>query len=186
VRLAVFFFTKDPVSFLHSKRKVCLVRNTKSKSFTNFLYHLKVSFLVSFLASPALKSNEHDCAIAAARAERKQRSRDLLQEMRDTAFIMNFRGRALSLSELWAEQAGHIPSGTGGMPSGFGECCAPKLLNFCARKGLKPLALVEMWWGRPPPGGGRATKKAYGSCIDKCSHILGFSLCGLVDRPPKD
>ncbi|GAB5356956.1 hypothetical protein AAMO2058_000332600 [Amorphochlora amoebiformis] len=65
-----------------------------------------------------------------------------------------------------------------GMPSGFGECCAPKLLNQAARLGLKPLALAEMWWGKAPPGLGRESGVFYSACQDKCEKLLGFCLCG--------
>ena len=65
--------------------------------------------------------------------------------------------------------------------SGFGDCCAPKLLNFAARHGIRPEAIAEAWWGRAPPGGGRESGVLYDSCEDKCERILGFSLCGLDD-----
>jgi tRNA pseudouridine32 synthase/23S rRNA pseudouridine746 synthase len=34
-----------------------------------------------------------------------------------------------------------------GLPTGSGDCCAPKLLAWAARAGLRPLALAELWWG---------------------------------------
>jgi hypothetical protein len=169
-------------------------------------------FSLSLSRPPLHKSEDRVHDIATARAERKRKSQLLLQEMRDSAHIMNFNGQTFDVSELWCRQAGNQGThddetsvGAGislgllrtetfelrggnplwkslglknGMPSGFGECCAPKLLNYAARKRLKPLSLVEIWWGKSPPGGGKVGMQAYASCSDKCSHILGFSLCG--------
>jgi len=111
--------------------------------------------------------------IRTARSEQKQRSRSLLKAMWNSAKVYNFIGDERTLADIWTDA-----SEKGNPPSGFGDCCAPKLLNFAAREGVQPVALAEMWLGAAPPGGGKLHGTFYPSCKEKCWHILGFSLCG--------
>ena len=63
------------------------------------------------------------------------------------------------------------------MPSGVGDCCAPKLLAWASRRGYEPLGLAEFWFGDPPPAGGRQHGAFYGACARACQPLLGFMLC---------
>jgi tRNA pseudouridine32 synthase/23S rRNA pseudouridine746 synthase len=59
-----------------------------------------------------------------------------------------------------------------GLPTGSGDCCAPKLLAWAARAGLRPLALAELWWG----GGTVGDKRPghfYPACQARCQPLLG-------------
>ncbi|BCS89594.1 hypothetical protein [Pseudodesulfovibrio sediminis] len=71
--------------------------------------------------------------------------------------------------------------GTGGIPTGTGDCCAPKLLGYAALNGLTPLGLAEFYFGRTNRSGTREHGTFYPSCKDKCGRILGYMLCGLED-----
>ena len=62
---------------------------------------------------------------------------------------------------------------------GTGDCCAPKLLHAAQTARLRPLALAEVWFGSPPPSGGRQEGQAYAACEERCQPLLGYMLCGL-------
>jgi len=123
-----------------------------------------------------------DDSMIAARQEQRQLSRKLTKEMWQSAIVTNFRKEQSSLQTLWdgaaARQEGMKKPLSRMPPSGFGDCCAPKLLNAASRLSLCPVSLAEAWWGKPPPGGGRVPYQFYPSCKEKCSRLLGFSLCG--------
>ncbi len=65
----------------------------------------------------------------------------------------------------------------GAPPSGAGECCAPKLLVWATRRGLRPLGMAEFWWGPPSGDGARQPGTFYGPCEERCQPILGHLLC---------
>ncbi|MGF1756072.1 pseudouridine synthase [Vibrio makurazakiensis] len=69
--------------------------------------------------------------------------------------------------------------------TGTGECCAPKLLNYAYLNKLKPIAMVEFWWGLPPKAEIRQHGNLYPVCQSKCFEILEYMLEGvaLEDNP---
>ena len=101
---------------------------------------------------------------------RKSLSRKLMKNIHGLYTLSNFRGETKSLEEVYI--------GTG-IPTGTGDCCAPKLLNYAARNHLKPLSLAEFYWGKENLSRTRQHGQFYPSCSDKCRPILGFMLCGL-------
>ncbi len=111
----------------------------------------------------------------ALRRERKRRSHALQAAMHEAHGLLNFAGRYASLQELFGER---------GIPSGAGECCAPKLLHEAALRGIRPLAMAEVWHGPPPPDGSRRGGELYGACEEKCAPILGHLLCGAEEPRP--
>ena len=117
--------------------------------------------------------------IAALKLQRKQMS-DALQRWIFKQFSMlNALGERRTLTEIFAETTMGIP------PSGAGECCAPKLLQYAYDHGLKPLCMGEFWWGESPVGEIRHHRHFYPSCSSKCKPILGHMLKGLdVDDDP--
>jgi tRNA pseudouridine32 synthase/23S rRNA pseudouridine746 synthase len=64
-------------------------------------------------------------------------------------------------------------------PSGAGECCAPKLLQYALSHGLKPLALAEFWIGAPPKNEIRREGAFYPPCSGRCMPILRHMLQGI-------
>jgi tRNA pseudouridine32 synthase / 23S rRNA pseudouridine746 synthase len=119
-----------------------------------------------------------DDRIRALKQQRKTRSRQLQTQMHDAYRLMNFLGTSSSLRAL-------MPAG---IPTGTGDCCAPKLLHYAASHQLKPIAMAEFWWGK---GGGvdgwmgRREGEFYGACEERCQPLMGFMLAGLSSQSPE-
>ena len=64
-------------------------------------------------------------------------------------------------------------------PSGAGECCAPKLLQYAFSHGLQPFALAEFWVGAPSKTEIRHEGTFYAPCSGKCVPILRHMLQGI-------
>ncbi|WP_293248228.1 MULTISPECIES: RluA family pseudouridine synthase [unclassified Microcoleus] len=103
---------------------------------------------------------------------RKELSRELQTQMHAAYTLVNFLGKSRSIQQLMP--ANSIPTGTG-------DCCAPKLLHCAAVHNLKPLAMAEFWWG--PPSGDKVRGEFYGACSDRCQPLMGFLLSGLPQNP---
>ncbi|MBR6606574.1 MAG: RNA pseudouridine synthase [Prevotella sp.] len=117
--------------------------------------------------------------IASLKQQRKQMSDTLQRWIFNQFSMLNALGERRTLTEIFAETTIGIP------PSGAGECCAPKLLQYAYEYGLKPLCMGEFWWGESPVGEIRRHRHFYPSCSSKCKPILGHMLKGLdVDDDP--
>ncbi|TAH20592.1 MAG: hypothetical protein EAZ09_14025 [Oscillatoriales cyanobacterium] len=103
--------------------------------------------------------------------QRKELSRALQTQMHEAYTLVNFLGKSRSLQQL-------MPSGS--IPTGTGDCCAPKLLHCAALNNLKPLAMAEFWWG--PSSGDKVQGEFYGACGDRCQPLMGFLLSGLAQN----
>ncbi|MBD2500402.1 RluA family pseudouridine synthase [Anabaena azotica] len=99
--------------------------------------------------------------------KRKSLSRQLQAQMHAAYTLMNFLGQSASLQQL-------MPSG---LPTGTGDCCAPKLLHYAATHGLKPLAMAEFWCGSSSQD--KVQGEFYGACEERCQPLMGFLLSGL-------
>ena len=64
-------------------------------------------------------------------------------------------------------------------PSGAGECCAPKLLQYALTHHMKPIALAEFWIGAPSGSELRREGCFYPPCAGKCKPILRHMLKGV-------
>ena len=113
-----------------------------------------------------------DGRMRALKQRRKELSRELQVQMHAAYTLVNFLGNSISISSLMP--ANSIPTGTG-------DCCAPKLLHCAAVHNLKPLAMAEFWWG--PPSGDKIQGEFYGACGDRCQPLMGFLLSGLSHNP---
>ena len=109
----------------------------------------------------------------ALRNERRTRSRNLMSKIHDLYHLTNFRGETRSLREVFQSERGQNP------PTGTGDCCAPKLLNQAAIRGVTPIGISEFFWGKDNRSGTRRHGQFYPSCREKCTPIMGFLLCGL-------
>ena len=117
--------------------------------------------------------------IAALKQQRKQMSDALQRWIFEQFSMLNALGERRTLTEIFTETTMSIP------PSGAGECCAPKLLQYAYDHSLKPLCMGEFWWGESPVGEIRHHRHFYPSCSSKCKPILGHMLKGLnVDADP--
>ncbi|MCR5779487.1 MAG: RNA pseudouridine synthase [Bacteroidaceae bacterium] len=128
---------------------------------------------------------EHNEAIRTCVEERKRRS-EALQEWLFNAFSMlDANGNSKTLTEIWntSETTRSSLAKRALIPSGAGECCAPKLLQAAYRLGLQPLAMAEFWWGPSTPGLYKQPGAFYPACHSKCRPILGHMLQGLNVEP---
>ena len=112
----------------------------------------------------------HSSDWLAQKKERRQLSRRLMQDIHGLYRLSNFRGETTTLAEAF--------TGKNGIPTGTGDCCAPKLLNFAAKNDLHPLGISEFFWGRENKSGQHQHGSFTSSCVEKCQPILGFMLCG--------
>ena len=109
--------------------------------------------------------------------KQRQQQSDNLQRWLFTHFVMlNGRGEKRTLLDIFAD-SGIIP------PSGAGECCAPKLLQYAFLHDLQPLCIVEFWQGASPIGEIRHHDNYYPACRSKCLPILRFMLQGIDVQP---
>ena len=106
---------------------------------------------------------------------RKALSRQLQEQLHAAYSLTNFSGQSLSLQQL-------MPGGA--MPTGTGDCCAPKLLHYAATHSLKPLAMAEFWWGKSPVNQDKIQGEFYGACAERCQPLIGFLLSGLSQTHP--
>lgn len=102
--------------------------------------------------------------------QRKSLSRQLQVRLHANYWLTNFAGESVPLQQL-------MPSGS--IPTGTGECCAPKLLHYAATHNLKPLAMAEFWWGAPSTNGDKIQGEFYPACAERCQPLMGFLLSGL-------
>ncbi len=116
-----------------------------------------------------------DTRIRELKQERKALSRQLQAQMHAVYSLTNFSGQSRVLKEL-------MPGGS--MPTGTGDCCAPKLLHYAATQGLKPLAMAEFWWGSSSVNQDKVQGQFYGACAERCQPLMGFLLSGLRPNPP--
>lgn len=114
-----------------------------------------------------------DIQIRELKQQRKQLSRQLQTQMHAAYTLVNFLGHSKSLQQF-------IPTG---LPTGTGDCCAPKLLHYAATHNLKPLAMAEFWWGASSAQD-KIQGEFYGACVERCQPLMGFLLSGLRPNPP--
>jgi tRNA pseudouridine32 synthase/23S rRNA pseudouridine746 synthase len=109
-----------------------------------------------------------ESALLKLKRARRSLSSQLSLELHDASTLHNLHGAPRSLREAFLSP---------GIPTGAGDCCAPKLLNFAALHQLRPRSLAEFWMGTPKREG-RHHGHFYPSCEEKCAPLLGFMLCG--------
>ncbi len=109
--------------------------------------------------------------------ERRLRSANLQQWLFGQFVMKNARGEQADLCTIFKDVGIDIP------PSGAGECCAPKLLQYAYSNGLTPVCMAEWWYGASPVGEIRHHLQFYPACQSKCKPILAFMLRGLNVEP---
>ncbi len=125
------------------------------------------------------KLDQFDTDIRDLKEERRLKSNALQREIFDHYIFLNARGESQVLSACFPDFDLRHP------PSGSGDCCAPKLLQYAYKNELKPLALGEFWWGSAPDKEVRQHGYFYPSCASRCRPILGHMLDGLeVEENP--
>ncbi len=115
-----------------------------------------------------------DAKMQILKQQRRELSRTLQAQMHNAYVLTNFAGETRSLREIITQ---------GAMPTGMGDCCAPKLLHYAATHDLTPLAMAEFWWGEPSPDGYKIQGEFYGACAERCQPLMGFLLSGRRSSP---
>ena len=103
--------------------------------------------------------------------ERGALSRALTERIHDAYRFENALGEVLPLRDV--DTRGVRP------PTGMGDCCAPKLVQYAIRQGLEPLSMIEFWWGASSRAHPRIEGHYYSACRSKCYPIMGFLLRGI-------
>ncbi|MBD5425833.1 MAG: RNA pseudouridine synthase [Bacteroides sp.] len=134
--------------------------------------------LAAELQPLAGRLNEAQCTLDAMKEKRRADSEALQQWLFTNFRVLNARGESKSLNEIFADTPMKIP------PSGAGECCGPKLLQAAYKRGLRPVAMAEYWYGKPKGGEVRRHGDHYPACRGKCLPVLGWMLRGLTVEPP--
>jgi tRNA pseudouridine32 synthase/23S rRNA pseudouridine746 synthase len=105
--------------------------------------------------------------------------------------FVNGKGESKNLLEIFANEKPIVPAEewfnkspmtndqSPMPPSGAGECCAPKLLQYALTHDLKPLALAEFWIGAPSKTEIRQEGAFYAPCSGRCVPILRHMTQGL-------
>ena len=106
------------------------------------------------------------------KSRRKAMSEALQERIFRLFVVSNALGERRDLVEVFSA-LGTLP------PAGAGECCAPRLLNYAYKNGLRPVCMAEFWWGASPVGEVRHHGHFYPACRSKCKPILDFMLQGI-------
>ncbi|MDE6347865.1 MAG: hypothetical protein K2L60_04215, partial [Bacteroides sp.] len=131
------------------------------------------------IATSQAQAENREKQIAALKSERKTRSAALQQKLFEQFELLNGRGEAKNLCEIFGQTPHKTP------PAGAGECAAPKLLQQAYLHGWKPIAMAEFWWGDSPKTEIRRHGHYYPACRGKCGPILQHMLQGLqVEESP--
>ena len=126
----------------------------------------------------------------------KEESRRLQKLLFANYNFVNGRGESKNLLEIFANEKPIVPAeewfgkelknervkelkSERIPPSGAGECCAPKLLQYALMHGMKPLALAEFWVGAPSKTEIRQEGAFYAPCSGRCVPILKHMTKGL-------
>lgn len=145
------------------------------------LFNVEVYSKISYKIEKEIKSLSrkieslisHSAEWLLLRKKRRQLSQTLMQDIHNLYQLTNYHGETTRLYKAYY--------GKNGIPTGTGDCCAPKLLNYAAKNKLTPLGLAEFYWGRENKSISRQHGNLYSSCSEKCEPILGFLLCGLTE-----
>ena len=132
-------------------------------------------------------SRESRCSRDSSDSSSKQLSQELQTWLFHQYRLLNGRGEVKDLVDVWQEYYNRpkllrkypLP------PGGTGDCCAPKLLQYAYKQGLKPLCMAEFWWGETTKTELRHHLNYYPACRGKCKPVLTWMLQGLdVDPDP--
>lgn len=137
----------------------------------------------ALLADAEARVVEYDDRISLLKRRRRQMSDELQRWIFSRFRMLNALGEEKDLNDIFAGFRASTGCGTSVPPSGAGECCAPKLLQYAYANGYKPLCMAEFWYGASPRTTVRRHLHYYPACRSKCRPILLHMLRGLVTDP---
>lgn len=118
-----------------------------------------------------MQLNTQSHIIAALKKRRKRLSQNLMRQIHDLYHVHSFHKKNEKLTDAFL-----FPQK---IPTGTGDCCAPKLLNMAHKKGLTPISISEFFFGYTNKSGTKHHNQFYSSCTAKCAPLLGYMLCPL-------
>ena len=195
--------------FLRDKRrKEALISEEERKEMTRQsqflkaeLHRKKQSYAEQITVAQAAVDSYRE-QITAWKRERKMKS-DRLQRWLFAQFsLLNARGESKNLLDIFRDyylqnspartKAAHATATTAGEcaageclapsllpPSGAGECCEPKLLQYAYLMGYRPVSMAMFWWGPSPKTEIRQHGYYYPACNGKCKPVLTWMLEGI-------
>ena len=108
---------------------------------------------------------------AAIQEKRKTLSQYSLKQIYDLYTFRCIDGHEINLSDVFGSK---LP------PTGTGDCCAPKLLQYAFTHQLHPISMAEFYYGAPNSSGTKQHKQFYGPCDARCKpllkHMLGLEI----------
>lgn len=129
------------------------------------------------LLSAELKIEENK--IKKKKKERRELSSRIQTAIFESYSFLNAKNKTKNLLELFEKTSFGLP------PSGAGECCAPRLLQYAYKNNFEAICFTEFWWGESPESEIRMHQQHYPACRGKCGPILQHMLKGLkVDKDP--
>ena len=118
--------------------------------------------------------------ITSLKQERKRKSDSLQHWLFEHFVMLNAKGEKKNLLDIFSEWAERTGSKCVIPPSGSGECCAPKLLQYAYIKGLKPREIAEFTIQQPPsPPRGSSLDTNDTSCLKRKEVYNKLPLGGL-------
>lgn len=124
------------------------------------------------------KIETHKDKLEHLRVERVKRSNILQRWLFSRMRLHRGDGRAMSIHDIFLRNT-HVDP-----PSGSGECCAPRLLDYAFSNGLTPMSMAEFWMGETPAGEIRIDGEFYPACQRKCAPLLKWMLsCTECEAP---
>ena len=185
------YMREHPESELHTCGKMFGVLIYEGGYLAAFSAKLDGSYLHEGFVPPVYAMTEEPVGHS------KEESRRLQRLLFANYTFVNGKGESKNLPEIFANEKPIVPADewfvdkgerlkvkgerTPTPPSGAGECCAPKLLQYALTHGLKPLQLAEFWVGAPSKTEIRQEGVYYAPCSGRCVPILKHMTQGLED-----
>ena len=175
---------------------------TRQSQFLKAELHRKKQAYAEQITAAQTAVNDFQDQITAWKRERKMKS-DRLQRWLFSQFsLVNAHGERKNLLDIFRDyylknspartKAAHAIAATPAEratkeglapslfpPSGAGECCEPKLLQYAFLHGYKPISMAMFWWGSSPKTEVRQNGYYYPACNGKCKPILEWMLEGI-------
>lgn len=131
----------------------------------------KIHQLTDEINSLSEKIDEHGISSTQKTLLIKERTKLTDQSLQKVFSLYNFTrfdGKKISLNQIIQKHGGHLP------PTGTGDCCAPKLLNYAFAHSLEIVSMDEIYYG--PDTKNKKKGISYTPCDERCGYILPYIL----------